>query len=97
MSDCFAEILKYLEPILNKNLFGLRTMALKTFSALISHCRSTKHVDEEIKKTRKGLSNIAMDYITGLVTLYTGVNESFDEPITMDDGSKKKNKVILPG
>ena len=55
MSDCFAEVLKYLEPILNKNLFGLRTTALKTFSALIEHCRSTKNVDEEIKKTRKGL------------------------------------------
>jgi hypothetical protein len=74
MSDCFAEVLKYLEPILNKNLFGLRNMALKTFSRLIEHCRNTKQVDEEIKKTRKGLSNIAMDYITGLVQLYTNLN-----------------------
>ena len=87
MSDCFAEVLKYLEPILNKNLLGLRTMALRTFSALIGHCRSTKVVDEEIKKTRKGLSNIAMDYIVGLVKLYTNENESIDEPIEMDDGS----------
>jgi len=55
MSDCFVEVLKYLEPILNKDLFGMRNIALKTFSALIGHCRSTTHVDEEIKKTRKGL------------------------------------------
>jgi hypothetical protein len=67
MSDCFAEVLKYLEPILNKNLLGLRVMALKSFSALIAHCRSTTNVDAEIKKTRKGLQNIAMDYINGLV------------------------------
>lgn len=71
MSDCFVQVLKYLEPILNKDLLGLRLTALKTFSALISHCRNTKVVDEEIKKTRKGLQNIAMDYIQGLVTLYT--------------------------
>ena len=97
MSDCFAQVLKYLEPILNKNIFGLRTTALKTFSALIGHCRNTNNVDDEIRKTRKGLSNIAMDYISGLVTLYTTAGETFDEPIEMDDGSKKKNKTILPG
>lgn len=71
MSNCFVQVLKYLEPILNKDLLGLRMTALKTFSALISHCRNTKVIDDEIKKTRKGLSNIAMDYIQGLVTLYT--------------------------
>ena len=74
MSDCFVEVLKYLEPILNKDLLGLRNTALKTFSMLISHCRNTKVVDEEIKKTRKGLQNIAMDYIQGLVVLYTQDN-----------------------
>lgn len=63
MSDCFGQLLKYLEPILNQDVLGLRLTALKTFSALIKHCRHTKVVDEEIKKTRKGLSNIAMDYI----------------------------------
>jgi len=63
MSDCFVEVLRYLEPILNNDLLGLRPVALKTFSTLIKHCRNTKNVDEEIKKTRKGLQNIAMDYI----------------------------------
>jgi hypothetical protein len=71
LSDCFAQLLKYLEPILNKDVLGLRLTALKTFSALIRHCKVTKVVDEEIKKTRKGLQNIALDYIQGLVTLYT--------------------------
>jgi hypothetical protein len=70
MSDCFVQILVYLEPILNKDLLGMRLTALKTFSALIRHCRNTKVIDEEIKKTRKGLQNIAMDYIKGLVSLY---------------------------
>jgi hypothetical protein len=37
-----------------------------------------------------------MDYINGLVQLYTNADEKFDEP-EMDDGSKKKNKQILPG
>ena len=78
MSDCFAQVLRYLEPILNQNLLGLRNTALKTFSTLISHCRNTSVVDEQIKLTRKGLQNIAMDYIQGLATLYT-------EPVSKDD------------
>lgn len=48
---------------MNKNLLDLRNTALKTFSELIEHCRNTKVVDNEIKATRKGLQNIAMDYI----------------------------------
>jgi hypothetical protein len=55
MSTCFMEVLKYIEPILNQDILGLRNTALKTFSALIKHCRVTKVVDEEIRKTRKGL------------------------------------------
>ena len=51
-------------------------MALKTFSGLIEHCRNTKNVDEEIRKTRRGLQNIAMDYIGGLVGLYTKDEET---------------------
>ena len=56
---------------MNQDLLGLRNSALKSFSNLIGHCRNTDVVDEEIKKTRKGLQNIAMDYISGLATLYT--------------------------
>jgi len=69
LSDCFQQILKYLDPILEKNLLGLRNTALKTFSSIISHCRNTKVVDDEIKLTRKGLQNISMDYIQGFVQL----------------------------
>jgi len=97
MSDCFASVLKYLEPILNKDLLGLRAVALKTFSTLINHCRHTTNVDEEIKKTRKGLQNIAMDYIGGLVTLYTkDESENTDVPMGEVEG-EKKNKRIQPG
>jgi len=71
MSDCFAQLLKYLDPIISKNILGLRNVGLKVFSTLIQHCRKTKVVDEEIKKTRKGLINISMDYVNGLVKLYT--------------------------
>jgi len=39
-----------------------------------------------------------MDYIGGLVQLYTNNSEDLAAPIEMDDGStKKKNKQILPG
>ena len=47
--------MKFLDPIINKNLLGLRSVALKTFSSIIDHCRNTKVVDDEIKATRKGL------------------------------------------
>ena len=97
MSDCFAQILRYLEPILNKNLLGLRDVALKTFSGLIEHCRNTKNVDEEIRKTRRGLQNIAMDYIGGLVGLYTKGDEIVSDAKMTDDEGKRKNKRILPG
>ena len=36
-SDSFMQLLNFLEPILNQNLLGLRPVALKTFSAVISH------------------------------------------------------------
>lgn len=71
MSECFKEVLKFLETIMNKNVLGLRAVALKSLSNLISHCRNTTVVDDEIKKTRKILQNITMDYIRGLVILYT--------------------------
>lgn len=87
MSDCFAELLKYLEPILNKNLLNLRPTALKTFSNLIGHCRHTSVVDNEIKKTRKGLQNIALDYIQGLLTLYIAESSEQDD-LQMKDEEK---------
>jgi len=71
LSDSFALILRYLDPIIHKDLLGLRASALKTFSSLINHCKNTKIVDEEIKKTRKGLQNVTMDYIKALVVIYT--------------------------
>ena len=75
LSDCFAQLLKYLEPIISKNLLGLRNLGLKVFSSLIKHCRKTTVVDDEIKKSRKGLINISMDYVNGLVTMYTSDTE----------------------
>lgn len=77
LRDCFIELIKYLEPIMNKDLLGMRSVALKTYSSLINHCRHTKVVDEEIKKTRKGLINISMDYVQGLATLYTQDDATF--------------------
>lgn len=71
MCECLKELLKFLEAIMNKNLLGLRPVALKSLSNLIEHCRNTPVVDEDIKKTRKTLQSITMDYIRGLVTLYT--------------------------
>ena len=71
LSDCFATLLKYIEPIISKNLLGLRNLGLKVFSSLIKHCRKTTVVDDEVRKTRKGLINISMDYVNGLVNLYT--------------------------
>jgi len=71
MIDCFGQIIKYLEPIINKNVLGLRPIALKAFSSLIYHCRHTKVVDVQIKRTRAGLQNISQDYIQSLVALYS--------------------------
>jgi len=94
MSDCFMQVLNFLEPILNQNVLGLRLVALKTFSALISHCRHTKVVDDEIRKTRKGLQNIAMDYIQGLVALYQQDETVVENTDAMEiDGAKPKSKV----
>jgi len=52
--------------MINKNVYGLRTLALKSFSTLIYHCKATSEVTDEIKKTRVGLKNISLDYIQGL-------------------------------
>jgi len=70
-------LLGYLEPMVNKNILGLRCLALKAFSELINHCRNTAVVTEQIQKTRIGLQRICMDYIEGLSRLY--FSPSFDE------------------
>jgi hypothetical protein len=70
MSDSFMKLLVFVEPIMNNNVLGLRGTALKTFSALIKHCRNASCVDSEIKKMRKGLQNISLDYIQGLMKIY---------------------------
>ena len=36
-------------------------------------------MDEEIKKTRKGLINISMDYVNGLIQLYTEESQEEQE------------------
>lgn len=49
LSQAFATLIGQLEPMVNNNVFGLRILALKVFSELIDYCRTTKHVDAEIK------------------------------------------------
>lgn len=55
MQEAVSSLLVYLEPMVNKNVLMLRPLALKVFSELINHCRTTKVVTEQIKKTRIGL------------------------------------------
>lgn len=45
MFQSLTKVLNRLEQYLNTDEFGLRGVALKTFSALIDHCRNTKVVD----------------------------------------------------
>jgi len=45
-SEAVATIIGYLEPMVNKNILGLRITALKTFSEIISHCKNTKVVTD---------------------------------------------------
>lgn len=71
MHESVVQLLKFIDPIIKQNILGLRLVGLKFFSSLINHCRGTKQVDDSIKKTRKGLQSLAMDYITKLVNLYT--------------------------
>ena len=70
LSEAFAALLRFLEPMVNKNHMGQRQTALLTFSTMINHCRVTKPVTDQVKKTRLGLQRICMDYISGLSKLY---------------------------
>jgi hypothetical protein len=64
--ESFSSMLPYLEAMGNKNVLGLNAVALRIFSEMISHCRNTPVVTDQIKKTRTGLQRIAPDYIKGL-------------------------------
>ena len=55
LSSAFAALISYIEPMINQNTWGLRGVALRVFSELIGHCRSTPDVTAEIKATRLGL------------------------------------------
>ena len=46
LSEGFNSLIPYLEAMVNKNQFNLRGLALKSFSAIIHHCRHTPVVDE---------------------------------------------------
>ena len=56
--------------MINQNQLGLRPLALRCYSELISHCRTTPDVTAEIKATRLGLQRISEDYLEGLSKLY---------------------------
>lgn len=86
LSSAFATLINYLEPMINQNVLGLRSLALKVFSELISHCRTTSEVTAEIKATRLGLSRISQDYIGGLSKLYLS---SETEGAVINDGDRK--------
>ena len=49
LSSAFATLIQFLEPMVNKNLLGLRSLALRVYSELIDHCRTTSVVTNEIK------------------------------------------------
>lgn len=62
--------------MINKDTFGLRTLALKAFSEIIDHCRNTPVVTDQVKQTRIGLQRISLNYVEGLSKLYlsSGLN-----------------------
>ena len=79
--------------MINRNLLGLRSLALRSLSSLINHCKTTPVVDEQIKKTRLGLQKIALDYVEGLGKLYT--SPGFDEegkPIYLS--AEEQNQIL---
>jgi len=74
LAEAVSSLLGQLDPLVNKNTLNLRSLALKSFSELIGHCRNTPVVDDQIKKTRLGLQRISMDYVEGLSKLYVTPN-----------------------
>ena len=46
LGSAFASLLEHLEPMVNQNTFGLRSLALRSFSQIIDFCRNTPVVTE---------------------------------------------------
>lgn len=46
LASGFSSLLEYLEPMVNKDTYGLRILALKAFSEIINYCRNTKQVTD---------------------------------------------------
>jgi hypothetical protein len=83
LSSAFSSLLRYLEPMIFEDTHGLRSLALRVFSELISHCRTTRIVTPEIKKTRQGLQRICLDYVDRLSSLY--ISPSLNEALSISD------------
>lgn len=56
--------------MVNQNKFGLRGLALRSFSQIIDFCKRVPVVTDQVKLTRKGLQRICMTYVQGLTSLY---------------------------
>ncbi len=76
LSSAFAALIQHLEPMVNKNLMGLRPLALKVFSELIQHCKKENPAIVEVKKTLTGMKRISADYIDGLAKLYIATGDA---------------------
>ena len=72
LASAFSSLLPHLETMVNQNTFGLRSIALRSFSQIIDFCRNCPQVTEQVKTTRKGLQRICMPYVKGLSSLYCG-------------------------
>ena len=70
LASAFASLLEHLEAMVNKNVYGLRSLALRSFSQIIDFCRNVLVVTDQVKLTRRGLQRICMTYVKGLSTLY---------------------------
>ena len=46
LSSAFGSLLGNMEVMINKNEFGLRTLALKSFTEIINHCKRTPVVTD---------------------------------------------------
>jgi hypothetical protein len=46
LAEAFSSLLTFLDPMVNKNILGLRSLALRVFSEIINHCRVTPVVTE---------------------------------------------------
>jgi hypothetical protein len=76
--------------MVNKNILGLRSLALRVFSELIHHCRHTAVVDEQIELTRLVLQRICLDYIDGLTKLYITLK---DDEVSQEDRNNILNTI----